>query len=71
MIENDAMFLDSDFSIEADFSFHWQANKQNCLIWGTEMPSDHEEPLRSEKVILWLSMWSIGLIRWSSHKNFA
>ena len=64
MMENDATFLENIiFSDEAISHLHGKVNKQNCRIWGTETPSEyHEEPLHSEKVVVWLCLWSGGWI---------
>ena len=64
MVQDEPSFLGNlIFSDEAIFHLTGHVNKQNCRIWGTEEPSDvFEKPLHSEKVIVWLAMWSGGLI---------
>ena len=63
-IEDDDNFLNTlIFSDEAIFRMNGHVNKQNCRIWGTEEPSVFvEEPLQSEKVMVWLALSSNGLI---------
>ena len=63
-VEDDDNFLNTlIFSDEAIFHMNGQVNKQNCRIWGTEEPSVFvEEPLQSEKVMVWLALSSNGLI---------
>ena len=61
--DNPSVLQNLIFSDEAIFHLSGHVNKQNCQIWGTEEPSDIiQELLHSEKVVVWLAMWSDGLI---------
>jgi hypothetical protein len=48
---------------EANFHLCGNVNSQNCRYWATENPRDiHQKPLHFEKVIVWCSVASSGVI---------
>ncbi|CAH2101163.1 unnamed protein product [Euphydryas editha] len=51
------------FSDEAHFMLGGYVNKQNCRIWGSENPKvTFERPLHPQKVTVWCTIWSVGVI---------
>ena len=51
------------FSNEAHFDLGGYANKQNCLIWGTENPHTYiGKPTNPKRVNVWCGFWSRGII---------
>ena len=51
------------FSDQAYFDLGEYANKQNCLIWGTENPRAYNEKTANPKgVTVWCGFWSRGII---------
>ena len=52
-----------NFSDEAHFDLGGYVNKQNCRIWGTEIPQAYiEEPTNPNRVTVWCGFWSRGII---------
>jgi hypothetical protein len=48
---------------EANFHLCGNAISQNCSYWTTENPRNtHQQPLHSEKVIVWCGVASFGVI---------
>jgi hypothetical protein len=48
---------------EANFHICGNVSSQNCRYWATKIPRDiHQKPLLSEKVIVWCSVASFGVI---------
>ena len=59
-------------SDEAHFHLNGYVNKQNCRFWSEENHRIiHESPLHSEKVTVWISFCSTGIIGpcFSENKN--
>ena len=51
------------FSDESNFYLNGHVNKQNCRIWASENPRRFsEQPLHSEKVIVWAAMSHRGVL---------
>ena len=51
------------FSEEAHFGLGGYVNKQNCCIWGTEIPHAYiEKPMLPKRVTVWCGCWSRGII---------
>ena len=49
------------FSAEAHFDGY--VNKQNCRLWGTEIPHAYiENPTHPKRVTVWCGFWSRGII---------
>jgi hypothetical protein len=47
---------------EVNFHLCGYVNSQNCRYWAAQNPHDiHQEPLHSEKVIVWCGDWSLFL----------
>ena len=63
-IDGDPHFLSTlMFSDESIFHLDGRVNKQNCRIWARENPRRYcEQPLHSEKVIVWAAMSHRGVI---------
>lgn len=48
---------------EANFNLCGNVNSQNCRYWANENPRDiQQQPLHSEKVIVWCGVASFGVI---------
>ncbi len=64
VIENDDTFLHQLlFSDEAVFHLSGQVNRHNCVYWSTDNPSHTAmRPLQSPKIVVWMGVWSEGLI---------
>ena len=72
----DRVAEDADFgkqiviSHEAHFGLGGYVNKQNCRIWGTEIPHAYIEKLTHPKrVTVWCGFWSRGIIGRLVFKN--
>lgn len=63
-IANDPEFLSKMmFSDESIFHLDGRVNKQNCRIWSRENPRSYrEQPLHSEKVVVWAALSHRGVI---------
>ena len=63
-VTDDTQFLSNlMFSDESNFRVDGRVNKQNCRIWARENPrSFTEQPLHSDKVIVWAAMSHRGII---------
>jgi hypothetical protein len=64
LIESDSEYpMRIMMSDEALFHCHGGANRQNCRYWSDSNPHWYsEKPLHSDKVMVWMSMGSTGII---------
>lgn len=64
VIEHSEHFLDKLlFSDEAVFHLTGAVNRQNCVYWSSDNPSfTTTKPLQSPKIVVWMGVWSGGLI---------
>jgi hypothetical protein len=63
-MDEDENFIDNLWmSDEAHFQLSGVVNKQNCRYWSPQNLNElHEKPLHSERVTLWCSVSSQGVI---------
>ena len=60
---NRRQFYEQNFLQRQHFTLGEYVNKQNCRIWGPENSQIIEErPLHPEKVNVWCTLWSVGVI---------
>lgn len=64
MISDDESFLHQIlFSDEAIFHLNGHVNRHNCVYWSADNPSHTDtKPLQSPKIVVWMGVWSGGLI---------
>ena len=64
VIQNDDDFLNQVlFSDEAVFHLSGEVNRHNCVYWSSDNPSHTTmKPLQSPKIVVWMGLWSGGLI---------
>lgn len=64
VISDDDSFLNQLlFSDEAVFHLSGHVNRHNCVYWSTDNPSHTAtKPLQSPKIVVWMGVWSGGLI---------
>ena len=63
-MEGDDDFLNQFlFSDEAVFHLSGEVNRHNCVCWSPNNPSHTTmKPLQSPKIIVWMGVWSGGLV---------